>query len=222
MEIGQNALKSRACCKDLKSESICQSVYFRNTVARAGSKLHRPGIFPSLEKLLRAAWLWSLLVQGAWIANRDLISPQLLSTVRSCTSWSYSTAWQSSPTGFLTQGPQASKVVQVQQMMLLWVRFLHYKSRGPPWHPIQANVTSKEWYKRDLPFKAFLWYLTAVHQTHQSERASKNKAKHKKNPQTLSKVPVWQQSRAEESYSRSCWSSGCGAAETCLGSIWTC
>lgn len=167
-EIGQNALKSRARCKYLKRESICQSVYFRNTVARAGSKLHRPGTFPSLEKLLRPAWLWSLLVQGAWIANCSLVSPQLLFTVRSCTSWSHSTAWQSSPTGFLTQGPQASKVVQVQQMMLSWVRFLHYTSHGPPWHPIQAIITSKEWYKRDLPLKAFLWYLTAVHQTHQS------------------------------------------------------
>lgn len=27
-----------------------------------------------------------------------------------------------------------------------------------------AVVTSEEWYKRDLPHKAFLWYLTAAHQ----------------------------------------------------------
>lgn len=98
------------------------------------------------------------------------------------------------------------------------VRFLHYTSHGPPWHWMQNH--SKEWYKRD--FKAFSWYLTAVHQNHQSERASKNKAKHKENPQTLSKVPLWQQSRAEEYYSHSSWSSGCGAAEASLGSIQIC
>lgn len=155
MEIGQNALKARAQCKYLKCESICQSVYFRNRVARAGSKLHRPGIFPFLENLLRPTWLWSLLAQGAWIANCHLVSPQLFSPVRSCPSWSYSTARQSSPAGFLTQGPQASKAVQVQQMMPSWVRFLHYTSCGPLWHPIQAIITSKEWYKRDLPLKAF-------------------------------------------------------------------
>lgn len=97
MEISQNALKARAHCKYLKCESICQSVYFRNRVARAGSKLHRPGIFPVLEKLLRPAWLRSLLVQGAWIANFGLVSPQLFSLARSCTSQSYNAAWQPSP-----------------------------------------------------------------------------------------------------------------------------
>lgn len=155
VEIGQNTLKARAHCKYLKCESIFQSVYFKNRVARAVSKLHRPGIFPFLEQLLRPAWLWSLLVQGTSIANCDLVSPQPFFPVRSCTSWCYSTPWQSSPAGFLTQGPQASKVVQVQQMMLSWVRVLHYTSRGPPWHPIQAIITWKEWDKRDLPLKAF-------------------------------------------------------------------
>lgn len=75
VEIGQNALKARACCKYLKCESIFQSGYFRNRVAKAGTKLHRHGISPFLEKLLRQAWLWSLLVQGPWIANCDLVSP---------------------------------------------------------------------------------------------------------------------------------------------------
>lgn len=74
-------------------------------------------------------------------------------------------------------GPQACKVVQVQQMMLLWVRFLHYTAHGPPWHSIPAIIISREWYKRDLPLKAFSGYLTAVHQSHQSERASNNTKK---------------------------------------------
>lgn len=50
----------------------------------------------------------------------------------------------------------------------------------------------------------------------------KNKAEHKENPQTLSKVSLWQQCRAEGYYSHASRSSGCGAAETSLGSIQTC
>lgn len=31
-----------------------------------------------------------------------------------------------------------------------------------------AVITSEEWYKRDLPRKAFQWYLTAAHQPYQT------------------------------------------------------
>lgn len=151
------------------------------------SKLHRPGIFPFLEKFLRPACLWSLLVQGTSIANCDLVSPLPFFPVRSCTSWCYNTAWHSSPAGLLTQGAQAPQVVQVQQMMLSWVRFLHYTSRGPPWHPIQAIITWKEWYKRDL---SLLVIPNSCSPNPSEWKGFKNKAKHKEDPQTPSKVSM--------------------------------
>lgn len=128
------------------------SVYFRNRIARAGSKLHRPGIFPFLENLLRPTWLWSLLVQGSWIANCDLVSPSFFP--QSGPAYHGPTAQHDRPLP-LGSSPRAPKASKVQQMMLSWVRFSHYTSRGPLWHPIQAIITSKEWYKRDFPLKAF-------------------------------------------------------------------
>lgn len=141
METGQNALKARAHSKYLKCESICQSVYFRNRIARAGSKPHRPGIFPFLENLLRPTWLWSLLVQGSWIANCDLVSPQLFSPVRSCPPWSYSTARHTSPAGFLTQGPQGIQGT-ANDALLGQVLTLHIT-----WTTLTSN-TSNYYFKR--------------------------------------------------------------------------
>lgn len=49
-----------------------------------------------------------------------------------------------------------------------------------------AVITSEEWHKRDLPLKAFLWYLTAAHQTHQSGECVKGL----KNPKAQLRSPT--------------------------------
>lgn len=168
-------LKSRARCKYLKSESICQLLYFRKRVARARSKLYGPCIFPSLVKLTRLACLQP-------VCSRSL-DPKLHSSLPSLFIWSgpahrgpTGRCCSPFPLGSSSRSPMHSRGVAVTsnehfcRVTFSWIRFLHYTLWGPPWHLIQAIITSEEWYKRDLPLKAFLWYLTAVHQTHQTGR----------------------------------------------------
>lgn len=168
------SLKSKSHCEYLKSESICQLLYFRDWVARAGSKLYGPGIFPSLAKHTRLAWPKE---PGSQIA---LVSPLFVYPIRPKT-WHHSPF----PLGSPSRSPMHSRDVAVKsnehfcRVMFSWVRFLHYTSCGPPWHLMQAIITSEERYKRDSPLKAFLWYLTPVHQTHQYGRVQNQKTKQK-------------------------------------------
>lgn len=157
-------LKSRAHCKYLKRESSCQILHFRNGVARAGSKLCGPAIFPSPVRRMRLAWRWSLFVRGAWIPHCACFFPSLF--IQSGPAhhgpgrWGYGPF----PLGSSARSPTHSGVVTVTsnehfcRVMFSRIRFLHYTSCGPPWHLIQAKIiTSEEGYERDLPLKAFLW-----------------------------------------------------------------
>lgn len=98
-------LKSRAHCKYLKRESSCQILHFRNGVARAGSKLCGPAIFPSPVRRMTLAWWWSLFVRGAWIPHCACFFPSLVYSVRSCTPWPWRTGLWSFPTRFFSQVP---------------------------------------------------------------------------------------------------------------------
>lgn len=157
---GKLSLKFRACCKYLKSESICKLLYFRNSCQ---SWEQTAGLESSPVKLRRLAWL--LIVQGAWTSS--------LTTLRSSSHVLYFIRhYGPFPLGSSSRFPTHSRVGALTSNehfcgvhVFTHGIFLHYTLCGPPWHPIQVIITSEEWYKRDLPLKAFLWYLTAVHQT---------------------------------------------------------
>lgn len=137
-----------------------------------GGNLHGPGVFPANTTL---ALLWSLSVQGAWIPNcTHPPALRFVYPVRTCTFWPYRVVLPSFPTS--SRSPMHWRAVAATsnehfcRVKFLWIRFLHYMLCGPPWHLIQAIITSEKWYKRNLPLKAFMWYLTAAYHTHRNGR----------------------------------------------------
>lgn len=148
----------------------------------------------------KPAWAWHLLfpantyetsstmksVQGSWIPNCTHPPTPIVYPVRTCTFWPYRTVLGSFRTS--SRSPMHLRAVATTSnehfcgVKFSWIRFLHYTLCGPPWHLIQAIITSEEWYKRDLTLKAFLWYLTAAHHTHSEWKGLKTKENYLKTP----------------------------------------